>query len=111
MDTEGGEDEPKDEAISQKKITMAEKKISRSREREANPDSRGIRNTKQTRLEKASCVKLHFKKRIYRTREVHGKLPRRRTWPAGKTKPSEQLLAFQSKPYMHRRLNVRYFKT
>lgn len=57
MDTEGGEDfQAKDEAISQKKITMEEKKNSKSREREANPDSRGTRNTKQTRLEKGLPV-------------------------------------------------------
>lgn len=85
------------------------KNVFKSREREADPDSRGTRNTKQTRLEKGLPVSNHTL-RMWRTREVHGKLPRRRTRPAGKTRPSEQLLAFQSKPYMHRRLSVRYFK-
>lgn len=57
MDTGGEEDfQAKDEAISQKKITMEEKKTSKSREREADPDSRGTRNTKQTRLEKGLPV-------------------------------------------------------
>lgn len=50
---------PKMKLFFQKKITMGEKKISKSREREADPDSRGTQNTKKTRLEKGLPVSNH----------------------------------------------------